>query len=182
MKQHQSVWRRANERYKFECSKPMFKSNYRLVNVWGAFSYDSRTSLIRIRGTFTKDKYKKILQETLLPYAESVFCNVRNFLLQEYNCSVHRASAIRQYLSSKQVVRMTWTPQSPDLSPVENVWGLIKRKLRSLTQYPRNEDELFETVEQMWPEIPQLYFQRLVASMPNRARSVVNRKGSSTKY
>ena len=94
IKQFQRVWRRVNERYKFECSKPTFKSAYRLINVWGAFSYDSRTSSIRIRGNFTKDKYKEILQETLLPYAESVFGNVRNFVLQEDNCSVHRASAI----------------------------------------------------------------------------------------
>ena len=40
---------------------------------------------------------------------------------------------------------MNWQPQSPDLNPIENLWGQLIR----LTQdrNPQNEDELFDILK-----------------------------------
>ena len=95
---------------------------------------------------------------------------------------LHRAKSIALYLSSKKVNRMEWPAQSADLNPIENVWGLLKQKLRKLHNFSKNEDELFETVSKLWNDLPDAYFQKLHACMSIRVQKVKTVKGRSTKY
>ncbi|KAJ2989801.1 hypothetical protein HDV02_004770, partial [Globomyces sp. JEL0801] len=37
-----------------------------------------------------------------------------------------------------------WPPQSPDLSPIENIWNVMKMKLKAMRQRPRSKAQLRE--------------------------------------
>jgi len=182
MKNNIRVWRKRGERYNFACTIPTFKSGYKLVNVYGAFSATGRTPLVRIEGKFNQYAYKKILDEVTLPFAFRCYDNVENFMLQEDNCAAHRAKSIEAYLHEKKVNRMEWPPQSPDLNPIENVWGYMKQKLRRRPVYAKNQDDLFNLLSKMWDEIPQTYFARLALGMHKRVAAVKRNEGKSTKY
>jgi len=182
LKNYRRVLRKPGKRYDFGNTICTFKSGYKLINVWGGFTSKARTPLIRIIGRFNRHKYREIRDSTVLPFAVNEFGSVNNFILQKDNCKPHKANSIKYYLEEIGVERMTWLAQSPDLNPIENVWGLLKQKIRNLPRMPRNENHLFEILSQMWNDLPQAYFAKLVESMRRRITAVQDNEGKSTKY
>jgi len=75
---------------------------------------------------------------------------------------------------------MTWPAQSPDLNPIENLWGDVKRAVSIVK--PINKTQLWMVVQQAWHDIPAKRCQDLIDSMPRRCTSVLQNKGYSTKY
>ncbi len=75
---------------------------------------------------------------------------------------------------------LDWPANSPDLNPIENLWGIVKRKMRETR--PNNADELKANVKETWASIPLQQCHKLITSMPRRIEAVIKAKGASTKY
>ncbi len=73
-----------------------------------------------------------------------------------------------------------WPANSPDLNPIENLWGIVKRKMRDTR--PNNADDLKATVKETWASIPPQQCHKLITSMPRRIEAVIKAKGAPTKY
>ncbi len=78
------------------------------------------------------------------------------------------------------VTVLDWPANSPDLNPIENLWGIVKRKMRDTR--PNNADELKATVKETWASIPPQQCHKLITSMPRRIETVIKVKGAPTKY
>lgn len=46
---------------------------------------------------------------------------------------------------------LQWPPKSPDLSPIEQVWAYIKKKLAG--RHFKSKEELFEAIKKEWLNI-----------------------------
>jgi len=58
-------------------------------------------------------------------------------------------------MSQKQVkVLSTWPAQSPDLNPIENLWGELQRRVRKRNLRPANKHELYLALKEEWETIP----------------------------
>ncbi|XP_052432367.1 sodium- and chloride-dependent GABA transporter 1-like [Carassius gibelio] len=64
-----------------------------------------------------------------------------------------------------------WPANSPDLNPIENVWGIVKRKMRYAR--PNNAEELKATIRSTWALITPEQCHRLIDSMPRRITAVI---------
>ena len=77
--------------------------------------------------------------------------------------------------------KVQWPGNSPDLNPIENLWAVLKFKLRRRQNI--NKNQLISNIIKIWfHEIPKTLCQNLVDSMPNRIAKVLKNKGASSKY
>ena len=72
----------------------------------------------------------------------SIILELWIFFYQQDGCGQHRAKSVAAFLETEKVEVLPWPTQSPDLNPIENVWGTMKRKLRELHTYLSTSDAL----------------------------------------
>ena len=144
--------------------------------VWGAISYDSRSPLVRIRGTLTSRRYvDEVLQPVVLPYLQQL----QDSIFQQDNATSHTALVSRHALQNIQL--LPWPAMSPDLSPIEHIWDGIGRRLSVMPQ-PPSEDELWRMVQTIWASIPQDTVRTLIDSLPRRVSACIAARGGHTTY
>lgn len=148
-------------------------------NVWGCFSRHSVGKLYQIEGIMKKEDYHNILQRQLIPSTKTLFPD-GNFIFQEDNDPKHSSRLCRGYLESKNINRMEWPAQSPDLNPIENLWAILNGKAKD--RRPKSDQELFGILENEWNKLDKTILTNLVDSMPNRCRLVIKHRGMPIDY
>lgn len=149
------------------------------VHIWGGISCRGATKIVIFTGTMNAIRYGNILSASLLPFITECYPEGHRF--QKDNDPKHTSRYIQNYFSRNDVVWWKTPPESPDLNPIENVWGSLKQFLRN--QYkPKNLDDLKEGIQQFWssltPSICQDYIRHLHKVMPK----VVEVSGNPSGY
>ena len=139
------------------------------------------TNLTVVDGMINAAKDCAMLEENLLPSIEKCFGD-RNapFIFQHDIASPHAARYTIISIQLCQVQRIRWLSQSPDLYPIENVWGHIEQKFKE--NPPRNKAELITKVFEIWENVGRLYIQRVYQSIPARLETGKKCHGHVTKY
>ncbi|KAG1370610.1 hypothetical protein G6F61_011890 [Rhizopus arrhizus] len=65
-----------------------------------------------------------------------------------------------------------WSPNSPDLNPIEHVWHLLKLRLSLYERKARNIYELWERVDVEWNKLDKDVCRSYIDSMPDRIAAV----------
>ncbi len=104
----------------------------------------------------------------------------RPCIFQQDNAKPHSARITKSWLRRKRVRVLDWPACSPDLSPIENVWHILKRKMRQ--RKPRTVAHLKTCLQEEWDKITPETLHHLVSSVPKRLLSVVKRNGNITKW
>ena len=77
---------------------------------------------------------------------------------------------------------MEWPSRSPDLNIIENVWGLLARKVYANGRQFKDLNSLTEAVAKAWDAIDEDYLKKLYQSLPKRLVEVIERRGACTHY
>ena len=131
-------------------------------------------------------KYLDILQNEMLPSAWRLVGP--DFIFQQDNAPVHTALDVKSFLQHPQdygypfddFTTLEWPAQSPDLSPIENLWELIDLEVHS--RPIRGIEDLFNCIVNSWEHFQRDVCRKLVDTMPNRLREVIQRRGGHTRY
>jgi len=76
---------------------------------------------------------------------------------------------------------LDWPDKSPDLNPVDNLWGILARKVYGHGKQYKNKQELIAAVIIAWSSIPIETLQTLIRSMKDRIFIVICRLGGYSK-
>ncbi|GFV85180.1 uncharacterized protein TNCV_4172331 [Trichonephila clavipes] len=142
-------------------------------NGLGAIAYDSRSTLIVMRGTLTGQRYvDDILRSHVGPFLNGL----PGAIFQQDNARPHRARVAQDFLHHFPTV--PWPARSPDLSPVEHVCDQLKRQLASC----HSVHDLELAVQDLWAHLPQDNIRCLINSMPDRVAAYLAAGGGPTRY
>lgn len=175
------VWRRPGERY-FECTfSPRTPFHKDSIMVWAGISFQARTELVFVEnGSLTAHRYiEEILSEYVVPYAP--FIGDR-FMFMDDNAAPHAARIVSEYFEQVEIHRMIWPARSPDLNPIEHIWDMLKKRIRSRAVVPENVNDLRIALREEWENIPQTDIQATIRSMHRRMEAVIRARGGNTRY
>ncbi len=121
------------------------------VMIWVAMSSAGVGPLCFLKTNVIAPVYQDILEHFMLPSADQLFKDA-DFIFQQDLAPAHTAKSTKSWLNDHGVGVLDWPANSPDLNPIENLWGIVKRKMRN--KRPKNADELKATVKETWASIP----------------------------
>ena len=128
----QRVWRRKHERYYQDCINFTMKKKTTTCSSLGTLSNNGMSSLKMLSGNWNSQHYHdKILQDILLQCQCLAYPNKDN-IFQQDNAPCHNSISTRRYSADAGVRLLDWPGNSPDLSPIENIWNLIKKRTGKL--------------------------------------------------
>ncbi|GFT57960.1 uncharacterized protein TNCV_2768671 [Trichonephila clavipes] len=142
-------------------------------NGLGDIVYESRSTLIVMRGTLTGQRY---VDDILRPHVGPFLNGLPGAIFQQDNARPHTARIAQDFLHHFQT--LPWPARSPDLSPVEHVWDQLKRQMPSC----HSVHDLELAVQDLWTHLPQDNMRCLINSMPDRVAACIATGGCPTRY
>ena len=131
------------------------------------------------KGIMNADHYQQILERSLIPFIQS--CYPDHHRLQQDSDPKHTIHHIEAFFEANGINWWRTPPESPDLNPIENVWGSLKQYLRSLYK-PKNLAELQQGIEQFWQSLTPTMCQRYISHLHRVIPKVIAVDGEPSGY
>ncbi len=149
------------------------------IMVWGIFYWHTLGSLVPI-------EHRLNAWVLLLTMSIPLWLQCLHLLMyfQQDNASCHKAQIISDWFleHDNEFTLLKWSPQSPDLNPIEYLWDVVEREIHIMDVQPTNLQQLRDAIMSIWTKISEECFQHLVESMTRRIKTVLKAKAGPTRY
>ena len=147
--------------------------------IWAAFGYEGESKIAFISSKMKSEDYQKVLEEFLLPVAGKI--SGRGWQFQQDNAPIHVSGSTKAWMTRKNIRVLDWPACSPDINPIENLWGIISRRVYENGRQYGNIEDLKESIIRAWEEVSIDELQRLNISVLNRVAIVATNGGKFLK-
>lgn len=173
----QYVTRRIKEKYARCCIQSGGVYLRQKLMVWGAISSTGPACFSILRENVTARAYIQTLTANLLPYLDHLSLNqLRDNVFQQDNAPPHRAVITRTFFEGNGINVPQWPALSPDINPIEEVWALMKSRVRR--SRPQSLAALRLSIRTAWNSVvTRELCTKLFNSIPTRLKNVIARKG-----
>lgn len=173
----QGYWREKSQKERNRVARN-FKGGSLMT--WAAFGYKARSPICFITHKMNAENYIDLLDNVLIDFAEENYGN--NFTFQQDNAAIHTARKTKQFLEDKNITVLDWPALSPDLNPIENLWGILSNNIYKNGTTFDTMKELKTAITDEWAKIPQENMHSLINSLPSRLNEVIINRGGHTHY
>ena len=175
------VWRFPHEKLKPPFVQSVKKFGGHKVQVWGCVTSHGVGWACSLPDGIDSQTYLTILREELQATMKHYFTDFKGVFFQQDGAGPHRAKVVKNFFERQKYSVLPWPAHSPDLSPIENIWADLKKRLeKNHGEIPKN--KLWEVVDDEWEKTSPELCKKLFASMPDRLQAVIKARGGYTKY
>lgn len=128
--------------------------------VWACFSYEGKSELRFIEGNIDSKCYCSILETNYLPFLDSQ--HPRGAVLQQDNAPCHVAVYACEFLGDMDLKVLDWPSRSPDVNPIENIWGILAQRVNENGRQFDHVIDLKDALQMAWDTIELSVLQKLV--------------------
>ena len=150
--------------------------------LWGCISYYAYGPLEAVEGYITSEKYLTLLKNVVEPEMNSSRQANRVLVFQQDNAKAHKTPAVMEYFGSWGYQLLDWPPQSPDLSPIENIWNVMKMKLKAMRPRPRTKATMRNAMMDIWDELDDTIRENLIMTFRSRCEKCIENKGELVRF
>jgi len=140
-----------------------------------AFSGDGLVIATRIHGIIDGKRYAHIIEHCVLPVIRGVYGP--NFVFQQDNAPVHTSKQAKKMFERNKVQLMKWPPLSPDLNPVENLFGILSQMVYKGGRQYYSEQKLWQAIKQAGSKVPPETLANLMQSVPDWVTQMIHAGG-----
>jgi hypothetical protein len=176
------VWCKKEEKLSPSNIRKIKKFGGGSLMIWGCITPRGVGEILRIDTNIDSTQYCNILYDGFIKTCDKFNYNLTDVSLMQDNATCHVSKKTKKWLSINNINAPIWPSNSPDLNIIENVWALLKRKIRRSSIRFLTKDQLWNFIEAEWYKIPKEYIKKLYFSMCNRVKSLIEAKGLATKY
>lgn len=136
-----------------------------------------------IAKNITQNEYENSVLPSLLIDGDKLFSenNVRSWVIQQDNDNAHaNAEGIIKDSSAHASLLSSWPPNSPDLNPIENLWGVVDTQVKALGC--KTFKEYMKQVDKALANVTTDILENFVDSMDNRLDLVIKSGGERIGY
>lgn len=161
---------------KYTAKKHKFPAS---VMVWGGFGYGGVSELVVLpKGlSVNQNVYYTLLNDHLEESFDRTGCDI----FQQDGAPAHTAKGIISWFKDCGLEYIPdWPGNSPDLNPIENLWAILKAKIRD--RDTSTVDKLVAELQSAWANLNPEHLQNLAKSIPTRLQMVIDAKGQPINY
>ena len=129
------------------------------VMVWGAMSSAGVSDLCFLKSSVNAAVYQDILEYFMVPAADQLFGD-NEFIFQQDLAPPHSAKSTQAWCENCHVHVLDWPANSPHFNPIENLWGIVKKKLHK--HQPNTCEQLKDAIKTCWNEVTPHECQQLI--------------------
>jgi len=147
------------------------------VHCWGGISARGALKLEIFESNMDSDDYLGIIKKKR-PQMTNLY--PEGFIWQQDGSGVHRANKVKEYNYKNMPQILDWPAYSPDLSPIENIWGWLKGEVSK--DCPKTVYSLKRCIQKHWNRINVEFLAPYFDSMPDRMAMVIENEGGKINY
>jgi hypothetical protein len=137
--------------------------------------------LVEVGGRMNSQRYLEVLRDVMLPTVRVAYPEGQIHLVQD-NSAVHRSRLVQDWLSSQDDITVfNWPSKSPDLNPIENLWGQMVLNWDS--SEVKSKQQLDQEVKRTWELMrSSSACSNMVMHMKSRLQQIIDNHGHPLRY
>lgn len=150
------------------------------VMIWAMIGWKGKSELVFLEGKQDSTKYVALLTHHLKRQAFRL--GGKKWIFQQDLASIHNSTITKAWLKDNKVTVLDWPSKSPDMNIIENVWGILVRRVYAGGKQFDNIMDLKRAIIEAWDSITVSEIQKLYDSIKTRVFELIKANGGSTKY
>jgi transposase len=172
-------WTPRSEPGRVDLVSPKVQNGGVRVMFWGSMTWHAYGPIIELEGSQNQDTYITLLNDIVLPEFEA---SEVELVFQQDNAPCHKARRVMEFMEDKGLSTIEWPAQSPDLSPIEVLWNVLKMKLKARDPRPRTRPSIIVAIKEIWLELDDNIRKNLCMGFRDRMRECIKNKGHLTRF